>query len=138
MLFRGNAPVPLLPKAIDTLLMLVENAGTVVDKREILKQVWKHAFVEEGSLTRTISLLREALGRTRSAWVVNAMVRPRTAVVPPATTTYWKPSAIQTISKMRSCENGRATILTRRPFRSMTSTGDSHPCSAAGPRIKDA
>src|SRR5271157_5748671 len=64
------------------------------------------------------------------------MVRPRTAVAPPATTIYGKPSAIQTISDRRSCGNGWATILIRRPFRSMTSTGDSHPCSAAGPRIR--
>lgn len=41
--------------------MLVENAGAVMEKEEILKKVWKDAFVEEGSLTRTISLLRKAL-----------------------------------------------------------------------------
>ena len=61
MLFRGNAPVPLPPKAVDTLLVLIESAGAVIDKEEILKQVWKGAFVEEGSLTRTISILRKAL-----------------------------------------------------------------------------
>lgn len=61
-LFRGNAPVSLPPKAVDTLLVLVANARAVIDKAEILKQVWKDAFVEEGSLTRTISLLRKALG----------------------------------------------------------------------------
>jgi len=61
MLFRGNAPVPLPPKAVDTLLVLVKNAGAVIDKEEIFKQVWKNAFVEEGSLTRTISILRKAL-----------------------------------------------------------------------------
>ena len=60
-LFRGNLPVPLPPKAVDTLLLLVENAGDVLDKAAILRQVWKDAFVEEGSLTRTISLLRKAL-----------------------------------------------------------------------------
>jgi TolB-like protein/Tfp pilus assembly protein PilF len=63
MLFRGNIPVPLPPKAIDTLLILVENAGTVIDKEAFIKQVWKDAFVEEGSLTRTISILRKALDR---------------------------------------------------------------------------
>src|SRR5271157_1762599 len=46
--------------------------------------------------------------------------------------------AIQTISDMRSCGNGWATILIRRPFRPMTSTEDSHPCSPAGPQDKDA
>jgi len=61
MLFRGNVPVPLPPKAVDTLLVLVQNAGAVIDKEEIFKQVWKNAFVEEGSLTRTISILRKAL-----------------------------------------------------------------------------
>jgi TolB-like protein/Tfp pilus assembly protein PilF len=60
-LFRGKAPVPLPPKAVDTLLLLVQNAGAVIGKEEIFKQVWKGAFVEEGSLTRTISILRKAL-----------------------------------------------------------------------------
>lgn len=75
MLFRGIAPVPLPPKAIDTLLMLVENAGTVVDKGEILNRVWKDAFVEEGSLTRTISLLRKALGESEQEYIVTVSKR---------------------------------------------------------------
>ncbi len=61
MLFRGSAPVPLPPKAIDTLLMLVENAGSVLAREDLLKQVWRDSFVEEGSLTRTIFILRKAL-----------------------------------------------------------------------------
>jgi TolB-like protein/Flp pilus assembly protein TadD len=60
-LFRGKRTVPMPPKAADTLLLLVENAGNVIEKRELLKQVWRDAFVEEGSLTRTISILRKAL-----------------------------------------------------------------------------
>jgi DNA-binding winged helix-turn-helix (wHTH) protein len=60
-LFRGTVPVPLPPKAVDTLLVLVQNAGAVINKEDIFKQVWKNAFVEEGSLTRTISILRKAL-----------------------------------------------------------------------------
>lgn len=62
-LFHNSLPIPLPPKAVDTLLVLVENAGAVVGKEEILKQVWKDTFVEEGSLTRTISVLRKTLGR---------------------------------------------------------------------------
>jgi len=60
-LFRGKRAVPLPPKAADTLLLLVENAGNVIEKRDLLRQVWQDAFVEEGSLTRTISILRKAL-----------------------------------------------------------------------------
>jgi TolB-like protein/Tfp pilus assembly protein PilF len=39
----------------------VQNAGKLVEKQDLLKQVWRDAFVEEGSLTRTISILRKAL-----------------------------------------------------------------------------
>jgi len=60
-LFRGDQAVPLSPKAADVLLILVQNAGSVVDKKELLNRVWQDAFVEEGSLTRTISILRKVL-----------------------------------------------------------------------------
>jgi TolB-like protein/Flp pilus assembly protein TadD len=75
MLFRGNAPVSLPPKAVDTLLMLVENAGAVTDKAEILRHVWKDAFVEEGSLTRTISMLRKALGERHQEYIATVSKR---------------------------------------------------------------
>lgn len=60
-LFCGDQSVPISPKAADTLLLLVENAGHVVEKDDLLHKVWQDAFVEEGSLTRTVSLLRKAL-----------------------------------------------------------------------------
>lgn len=62
MLFCGEREISLPPKAADTLSCLVENAPNVVDKKELLKRVWQDAFVEEGSLTRTIFVLRKALG----------------------------------------------------------------------------
>jgi TolB-like protein/Flp pilus assembly protein TadD len=58
--------VPLPPKLGDTLLVLVENPGMVVEKQELLSKVWPGEFVEEGSLTRTISLLRNTLARCGS------------------------------------------------------------------------
>jgi TolB-like protein/tetratricopeptide (TPR) repeat protein len=60
-LFRGDEAVPLSPKAADVLLLLVRNAGSVVEKKDLLSRVWQGAFVEEGSLTRTISILRKFL-----------------------------------------------------------------------------
>jgi TolB-like protein len=60
-LFCGDRAVPLPPKAAGTLLLLLRNAGNVVEKQDLLKPVWRDAFVEEGSLTRTISILRKAL-----------------------------------------------------------------------------
>jgi TolB-like protein/Flp pilus assembly protein TadD len=62
LLFRETQAVSLPPKAADTLLLLVENAGNVVEKEDLLKKVWPDALVEEGSLARTVSILRKTLG----------------------------------------------------------------------------
>ena len=54
--------VHLTPKAFDTLLVLVENCGQVVEKERLIKEVWPDTFVEEGGLTRNIHDIRKALG----------------------------------------------------------------------------
>ena len=61
-LFRDGANVPLTPKVIDTLKVLVENAGQPVSKEELLRSVWPDTFVEESNLAQNISVLRKALG----------------------------------------------------------------------------
>ena len=61
-LFRGDAPVSLTPKTIETLLALVERPGQVVTKEELLRTVWPDAFVEENNLAQHISTLRRVLG----------------------------------------------------------------------------
>ena len=61
---RGGEPVPLTPKVFGILLALVENNGRVVEKDELMRQVWPDSFVEEGNLTQNISVLRKALGET--------------------------------------------------------------------------
>lgn len=63
LLQRDTEVVPLTPKVLDTLLLLVENAGHVVDKNELMQQLWPDSFVEESSLAQNISLLRRALAR---------------------------------------------------------------------------
>jgi DNA-binding winged helix-turn-helix (wHTH) protein/tetratricopeptide (TPR) repeat protein len=62
LLYRGGAPVSLTPKAIETLLVLVENRGRVVSKDELMKLLWPDSFVEESNLSQNIFLLRKALG----------------------------------------------------------------------------
>jgi DNA-binding winged helix-turn-helix (wHTH) protein/TolB-like protein/Flp pilus assembly protein TadD len=62
LLLRDGEPVPLEPKVFDTLFLLIRNSGHLLEKDELLNQVWPDAAVEEGSLTRNISLLRKALG----------------------------------------------------------------------------
>jgi DNA-binding winged helix-turn-helix (wHTH) protein len=53
--------VPLYPKAIEVLACLVERHGQVTTKEDLLAKVWPDTFVEEGALTRSISVLRKAL-----------------------------------------------------------------------------
>jgi hypothetical protein len=45
------------------LLLLVQNAGHLVDKDDLIKRVWPDAFVEEGNLNKNIFLLRKVLGQ---------------------------------------------------------------------------
>ena len=61
-LSRDGRAVPLTPKVFDTLRILVENSGHMLEKDELMKAVWADSFVEEGNLTRNISTLRAALG----------------------------------------------------------------------------
>lgn len=58
---RDGQIIPLTPKVFETLLVLVENSGHVVDKDELLHKVWSDTFVEETNLTKNISILRKIL-----------------------------------------------------------------------------
>jgi Tol biopolymer transport system component/DNA-binding winged helix-turn-helix (wHTH) protein len=53
--------VSLEPKAFDVLLFLIQRGGRLVGKEEIMQAVWPDTFVEDGNLTRNISLLRRVL-----------------------------------------------------------------------------
>src|SRR5271167_349067 len=61
-LLRGNEIVALAPKAFDTLLLLVRNSGHLMEKDELIAMLWPDTFVEEGSLSNNVFLLRKALG----------------------------------------------------------------------------
>lgn len=61
-LLRGSEIVTLTPKAFDTLHVLVRNSGHLLEKDELLRILWPDTFVEEGSLSNNIFLLRKALG----------------------------------------------------------------------------
>ena len=62
LLFREGEVVSLTPKALDTLLALVESRGTLLTKDELLDKVWPGTFVEEVTLAKNISTLRKAIG----------------------------------------------------------------------------
>ena len=60
LLHRGQ-PISLTPKAFDTLLVLVQSSGHLVEKDELMKRVWADAFVEEANLARNVWALRKTL-----------------------------------------------------------------------------
>jgi serine/threonine-protein kinase len=65
LLGRDGATVPLAAKAFETLSYLVEHAGSVVDKDELMRAVWPDTAVEENNLTQNISQLRRLFGEGR-------------------------------------------------------------------------
>ncbi len=58
LLWRDGERVALTPKAFETLVVLVERSGRLVEKDELMKLVWPDSFVEEANLTNNIWALR--------------------------------------------------------------------------------
>ncbi|HUE87610.1 MAG TPA: winged helix-turn-helix domain-containing protein [Vicinamibacterales bacterium] len=61
-LSRGTEVIPLRLKVFETLRVLVEKAGRLVTKQELLDAVWPDTTVEENNLNHNVSVLRKALG----------------------------------------------------------------------------
>ncbi len=55
----GGKPVSVSPKALEVLIVLIENRGRIVEKDELMRQVWPGTFVEENNLAFNISVLRK-------------------------------------------------------------------------------
>jgi len=62
LLVRNGIQVPLTPKVFDTLTLLLEHPGQLIEKDEFMRQLWPETFVEESALAENISRLRRALG----------------------------------------------------------------------------
>jgi TolB-like protein/DNA-binding winged helix-turn-helix (wHTH) protein len=62
LLLRDGQPVPVTSKVFDTLLVLIQRSGQVLQKDELMKALWPDTIVEENNLTQQISMLRKALG----------------------------------------------------------------------------
>jgi DNA-binding winged helix-turn-helix (wHTH) protein len=62
LLLEGGKPVRLGGRAFDILDALVERAGEVVGKEELIARAWPRTFAEESNLKIQVSALRRALG----------------------------------------------------------------------------
>ena len=61
LLRHGSARMELPPRAFDTLLVLVENSGRLLEKDALMRTVWSDTVVEENNLTQVVYLVRKAL-----------------------------------------------------------------------------
>ena len=57
----GEQQIHLEPKAFDLLCHLVEHAGTLVGKDELVAAVWNNTIVSDNSITRCVHQVRAAL-----------------------------------------------------------------------------
>lgn len=64
LLFRDGNRIALTPKAFDTLLILIERQGHIVEKDELMSLVWPDTAVEENNLMQNVHSIRKALGET--------------------------------------------------------------------------
>jgi DNA-binding winged helix-turn-helix (wHTH) protein len=73
LLLEGDNPVPLGSRALQILVALLDRAGELVKKEELMGLVWPNVFVEPANLTVHISALRRALrdGREGNRFIIN-------------------------------------------------------------------
>src|SRR5687768_13185562 len=72
-LFRDGERIDATPKALEILRVLVENAGEVVSKEDLMKRVWVDSFVEEANLSHHIFKLRKALGENEERKLIETV-----------------------------------------------------------------
>ena len=62
LLKKGDETLVVGGRALDILIALVERAGEVVTRKELISRVWPDVTVEEANLRVQINRLRKALG----------------------------------------------------------------------------
>lgn len=150
LLLRGGQPVPLTPKAFDTLVALVEWRDRVAEKSELMRRLWPDQVVEEANLTQQIFTLRKALGDTpegnlyihtvpRRGYRFVAEVKPAgpaagAAAVRPAGRPWKLPAALAgvlalaallyLVPRRRAAGSDRSLVLAVLPFQNLTEDPD--------------
>jgi len=97
LLSREGELIALPPKVLETLLILVENAGELVDKETLLSRVWPDTFVEENNLAQNISVLRRTLNDNGSPYIETVPKKGYRFVAPVASSSAQPPHPRPTI-----------------------------------------
>jgi len=101
LVLEGDQPLRLGGRALDILQVLVEHAGSVVSKGELIAQVWPRSVVEEINLRVHIAALRRAFrdGQNGHCYIVNIPERGYSFVAPVQQAREVAPAAIDAFSK---------------------------------------
>ena len=75
LLFHDGRLIPLPPKALQLLRVLVENHGRLVDRERLMNTLWPDCFVEDANLSVHISQLRKALGQSSEPGYIETVPR---------------------------------------------------------------
>ena len=75
LLWKGDRVVPLTPKSAEILVLLLKRGGQLVEKSELLTEVWPDTFVDEANLSRQIYELRKALGDLQEQQYIKTIPR---------------------------------------------------------------
>jgi DNA-binding winged helix-turn-helix (wHTH) protein/Flp pilus assembly protein TadD len=70
LLLDRDAPIPLGPKVVETLLALIEHPGEVISKNALLARIWPEGYVDEANLAQNVYVLRKTL---RMRWNAEAI-----------------------------------------------------------------
>lgn len=62
LLSASGVVLPLNSRALEALLLLVANAGEIIDRRRLMQTIWPHTIVEDNNLNQCILAIRRALG----------------------------------------------------------------------------
>ena len=76
-LSAGGAPVHIEPLVFDLLRHLVENAGQLVSREDMIERVWKGRFVSDATVSSCIKSARKALGDDGKTQSIIRTVRGR-------------------------------------------------------------
>jgi Tol biopolymer transport system component/DNA-binding winged helix-turn-helix (wHTH) protein len=121
-----DRPIPLAPKSFDLLMLLVEGRGRLLERDELIRELWPDTVVEEANLTFQVSTLRKALGEDGPKWIetvpkhgyrFTGPVReaptfpPAVAIEPPSAAPAEPNAAVATTSPVRRTTLTVATAL---------------------------
>ncbi len=69
-LTRGGVDVVSTPRVLSTLLYLVEHAGELIGREEMLRALWNGRVMEQANLSQAVSAVRKMLGGDGEAWIL--------------------------------------------------------------------